>query len=76
MGVGTVANVARRFQDNSEPRPHSYEVGENQFLLVQDEELQAARQEARTWPQEAVVELLDCLHRGSDYALEKPAGVS
>lgn len=27
-----------------------YEVGENQFLLVQDEELEAARQEARTRP--------------------------
>jgi DNA end-binding protein Ku len=34
--------------------PHNkgrgYEVGENQFLLVQDEELAAARQEARTRP--------------------------
>ena len=34
--------------------PHNkgrgYEVGENQFLIVQDEELEAARQEARTRP--------------------------
>ena len=31
-----------------------YQVGENQFLLVQDEELQAAQQEARTRPFSAV----------------------
>jgi DNA end-binding protein Ku len=34
--------------------PHNkgrgYEVGENQFMMVQDEELAAARQEARTRP--------------------------
>ena len=34
--------------------PHNkgrgYEVGENQFLIVQDEELETARQEARTRP--------------------------
>jgi non-homologous end joining protein Ku len=31
-----------------------YEVGENQFLVVQDEELEAARHEARTRPYSAV----------------------
>src|SRR2546423_14140932 len=32
----------------SHNKGRGYEVGENQFLIVQDEELEAARQEART----------------------------
>jgi DNA end-binding protein Ku len=34
----------------SSSKGRGYEVGENQFLLVQDEELQAAQQEGRTRP--------------------------
>jgi DNA end-binding protein Ku len=34
----------------SHNKGRGYEVGENQFLVVQDEELEAARQEARTRP--------------------------
>ena len=34
----------------SHNKGRGYEVGENQFLIVQDEELQAAQQEARTRP--------------------------
>src|SRR5207248_10380938 len=34
----------------SHNKGRGYEVGENQFLIVQDEKLQAAQQEARTRP--------------------------
>jgi DNA end-binding protein Ku len=34
----------------SHEKGHGYEVGENQFVIVKDEELEAAQQEARTRP--------------------------
>src|SRR5215203_5557271 len=37
----------------SQDKGRGYEVGEDQFLLVQDEELEAARQEAKTRPYSA-----------------------
>jgi DNA end-binding protein Ku len=37
----------------SHNKGHGYEVGENEFLLVRDEELEAAKQEARTRPYSA-----------------------
>src|SRR5215203_1431547 len=35
-------------------KARGYEVGEDQFVVVQDEELEAARQEARTRPYSAI----------------------
>jgi DNA end-binding protein Ku len=40
-----------------------YEVGENQFLVVQDEELETARQEARSRPFSAPMRHQLCRHR-------------